>query len=365
MHRPTSHDVAERAGVAQSTVSRVFSGKSRGRVSVELESRIRRAAEELGYEPLPSGRALSSGRSYAIGLVVTDFENVFFGPFARGAQRAAAESGYSVSIIEAGEGAQAESAMRLLSLGHVDGLLLFAIAPPALPAAIDRRRITLVESIAPGFSCVAFDSAGGIASAVSRLAGDGHRRIAYLSVNNQRWTFRKRAEAFRQAAADHGLPSDPGLLATADFNLESIVAVASKLLREVRPTAIVCADDMVTAGVYRAAVMERLHIPNHLSVISFGGTVISRVLTPVPTSLTVSAADLGEIAIGLQIANFATERDPQHVYIPTTLRDGESTAPCVGNADARGGAAARRPSDRDPDRHAAAADPRFSRGSSS
>src|ERR687893_1538483 len=97
-HRVTSVDVARHAGVSQSTVSLVFSGKGSGRVSEATQERLRRAARELGYRPNMAAQALRLGSSRAVALLVPDVTNPFFSRVLRGAQRAAQAAGYTVVL---------------------------------------------------------------------------------------------------------------------------------------------------------------------------------------------------------------------------------------------------------------------------
>src|SRR3954453_5209714 len=100
--RVTSVDVARRAGVSQSTVSLVLSGKGRGRISARTEEAVRAAAAELGYRPNLAARTLRTGVARTVGLVVPDITNPFFGRMMRGAQRAAQQAGYTVVLVDAG-----------------------------------------------------------------------------------------------------------------------------------------------------------------------------------------------------------------------------------------------------------------------
>ena len=100
--RVTSVDVARRAGVSQSTVSLVLSGKAAGRISARTEEAVRAAAQELGYRPNVAARALRTGVARSVALVVPDITNPFFGRVLRGAQRAAQSAGYTVVLVDIG-----------------------------------------------------------------------------------------------------------------------------------------------------------------------------------------------------------------------------------------------------------------------
>src|ERR687895_2300496 len=129
--RVTSVDVARHAGVSQSTVSLVFSGKGSGRVSEATQERVRRAARELGYRPNLAAQALRLGTSRAVALLVPDITNPFFSRVLRGAQRAAQEAGYTVALVDTGNDRRWEAqSFEALRAGPVDGYLLFEVLPP-------------------------------------------------------------------------------------------------------------------------------------------------------------------------------------------------------------------------------------------
>src|SRR5688500_3497163 len=134
IERPTSIDVARCAGVSQSTVSLVFSGKGRGRVSEATQERVRRCARELGYRPNAAAQALRLGSSRAVALLVPDMTNPFFSRVLRGAQRAAAEAGYIVILVDTRNDRHWESqSFEAPRAGPVDGYMLFDGTAPDAP----------------------------------------------------------------------------------------------------------------------------------------------------------------------------------------------------------------------------------------
>ena len=131
IERPTSIDVARCAGVSQSTVSLVLSGKARGRVSDATAERVRECARELGYRPNVAAQALRLGASRAVALLVPDMTNPFFSRVLRGAQRAAAKAGYIVILVDTQNDRHWESqSFEALRAGPVDGYLLFEVTAP-------------------------------------------------------------------------------------------------------------------------------------------------------------------------------------------------------------------------------------------
>src|SRR5919198_1449533 len=130
-HRVTSVDVARHAGVSQSTVSLVFSGKGQGRVSQATQEAVRRSARELGYRPNVAAQALRLGTSRAVALLVPDITNPFFSRVLRGAQRAGQRAGYTVVLVDTANDRRWEAqSFEALRAGPVDGYLLFEVTPP-------------------------------------------------------------------------------------------------------------------------------------------------------------------------------------------------------------------------------------------
>ncbi|WP_298134256.1 LacI family DNA-binding transcriptional regulator [Micropruina sp.] len=303
--RPTGADVARLAGVNQASVSRVFAGKASGRVSPEIEERIREAARTLGYQPHASGRSLRSGRTDALGLVVTDFENPYFGGVSRGAQREARAQGRSIVLMEADFDGETFLPYQALDAGLVDGLLLFSIGPPPRTAARPGQ-VTLIESEQDGFGSVVFDSALGMNQAVTHLTGLGHRRIGYLGAAIDRWTFRHRHAAWL-AAMESIAPDAAGPEASAPLNLDAAALATRRLLSSGRPpTALICADDVLAAGAFRAAAELGLSIPGDLSVVGFGGTIVGDAVWPRLTGIAASGSELGAAAVALHLAQQQT-----------------------------------------------------------
>src|SRR5829696_7138441 len=178
--RQTSNDVARCAGVSQSTVSLVLSGKAEGRVSEATQERVRRCARELGYRPNVAAQALRLGASRAVALLVPDMTNPFFSRVLHGAQRAAAAAGYIVILVDTQNDRRWEAqSFEALRAGPVDGYLLFEVdAPEALGPD---PNVVLMEAEAPRRLSVRFDAEAGAAAAIRHLLELGHRRVAHLA----------------------------------------------------------------------------------------------------------------------------------------------------------------------------------------
>jgi DNA-binding LacI/PurR family transcriptional regulator len=321
----TSVDVARHAGVSQSTVSLVFSGKGRGRVSEATQERVRRSARDLGYRPNVAAQALRLGASRAVALVVPDITNPFFNRVLRGAQRAAQEAAYTVVLVDTGRdpGWEAQS-FEALRAGPVDGYLLFVVSEPEELGP--DQHVVLMETEAPRRPSVRVDAEGGAAAAFHHLVELGHLRIGHLAAAFDAPTFHLREKARRRVLAEAGLDPDDQPRAITTIGIEEAHVAAGPLLDE-RPTAAFCDDDLIAAGLYMAARERGLKIPRDLSVVGFDDMDFARALEAPLTTVALDAEKLGATAFGLLEERMAGRETRKRVVLPATLLVRESTAP--------------------------------------
>jgi DNA-binding LacI/PurR family transcriptional regulator len=312
--------------VSQSTVSLVFSGKGRGRVSEATADRVRECARELGYRPNAAAQALRLGSSRAVALLVPDMTNPFFARVLRGAQRAAAEAGYIVILVDTQNDRHWESqSFEALRAGPVDGYLLFEVTAPE--ALGEDENVVLMETEAPRRPSVRFDGEAGAAAAFEHFVELGHTRIGHLAAAFRALTFQDRERARRRVLSEAGLDPDAQPRAMTPITIEDARANGLELLDR-KPTAVFCDDDVIAAGLYLAARDRRVRIPEDLSVIGFDDMDFARVLTPPLTTVALDAQLLGSRAFALLQERLAGKRTRKRVVLPAELRVRESTARC-------------------------------------
>jgi DNA-binding LacI/PurR family transcriptional regulator len=322
--RPTSIDVARCAGVSQSTVSLVFSGKGRGRVSEATADRVRECARELGYRPNLAAQALRLGASRAVALLVPDMTNPFFSRVLRGAQRAAAAAGYIVILVDTQNDRHWESqSFEALRAGPVDGYLLFEVTAPE--ALGPDESVVLMETEARGRPSVRFDGEGGAAAAFEHLVALGHHRIGHLAAAFRALTFQHREEARRRVLGAAGL--DPNLQprVLTPISIEDARINAGPLLDQ-EPTAVFCDDDVIAAGLYLAARERGLRVPDQLSIIGFDDMDFARVLEPPLTTVALDAELLGSTSFELLEMRIKGRPTRRQVVLPAELLVRGSTA---------------------------------------
>ncbi|MFF3847527.1 LacI family DNA-binding transcriptional regulator [Streptomyces sp. NPDC002328] len=328
--RPTSRDVAQAAGVSQAAVSLVLGDKWRGRVSETTAERVRQAARELGYRPNLAARHLRLGRTRTVLLVVPALTTEFFAGVYTGAARVAAEHGFGVVLYPSPEGVGPARDPFASAQAAVDGVIASSMAADALTAISgDQLPLVMLDSDPAGSlgaATVNLDIADGVRQIADHLLGLGHRRFLHLAADIPSWTFRVRA---RELAARLGAtPGTTVRTAPAPISIDGALTAAEAALNnpDARPTAVVCDDDKLAAGVYKAARRLGLRVPDDLSVTGLDDLALAGALDPELTTVRLDAELFGERGMNALLA-VLDGRAPQEGDIPVQLVVRGSTAP--------------------------------------
>lgn len=267
--RPTSHDVARRAGVSQPTVSRAL--RDDPNVSDETRRLVREAAAELGYILSQRGRSLSTRLTGQIGVVVSDLANPFYLEVLDTVHDALARDELRMLVLTPDEDDDAFLA-RLLD-GSLDGAILTTtFLTSQLPAELARRGFPFVllnreSDELEGDTCVV-DSVAGARLAASELLRLGHREIGALFGPMTTSTGRDREIGFRRELLEHGITLEAARWRRGAFDFAYGHQGALELL-ESAPTAIFAANDVVAIGAYNAIRSRAIAMPDDLTLIGF------------------------------------------------------------------------------------------------
>jgi LacI family transcriptional regulator len=276
--------VAQRAGVAVSSVSRAFSpGES---VSAETRARIFEAARAVGYIPDAVARSLRRGTTSTIGCVVANIANPTFAQIITGAGQSLQSHGYAMLIANSAEGAQNEvSQLEMLQRHRVDGMLISVVDESnretrAQLAAIKTAGVILDRDL-PGlanFGRVLFDHQAGLTDAVAALAQLGHQRLAFIGGTPSTRPTRERSQAFMKACGKLSITGVTRLGSYADAHGE---ASAHELLTGTSaPSAIIAGSNQILIGVLRAIRTLALRIPQDVSLVTCDEVPLMDALQP-------------------------------------------------------------------------------------
>ncbi|MEW2495638.1 LacI family DNA-binding transcriptional regulator [Streptomyces nodosus] len=328
--RPTSRDVARTAGVSQAAVSLVLGDKWRGRVSPATAERVRQAARELGYRPNLAARNLRLGRTRTVLLVVPALTTEFFAGVYTGAARIAAAHGFGVVLYPSPEGVGPAKDPFHSARAALDGVIASSMAADALTAIRgDQLPLVMLDSDphgSLGAATVNLDIADGARQVARHLLALGHRHLLHLAADIPSWTFRVRA----QALATHigALPDTTLSTAHAPISIDDARTATETALRAPgpRPTAVICDDDKLAAGAYKAARRLGLRIPEDLSITGLDDLALATALDPELTTVRLDAELFGEHGMHALLA-VLEGRTPEQGDIPVELVVRGSTAP--------------------------------------
>lgn len=314
----TIKDVAQRAGVSISTVSRVLNQSAP--VSPDLVTKVKTAISEMGYRPQTAARALAGRRTKTIGLMLAEIGTDFYPLMIAGIESEARKNRFNLLINVVGEDVmEMEEIPFTLGEHNTDGLLVF-------PASLSDKElirlhendfpIVLVQRTPPEglqIPSVTIENRQKSKEIVDHLIEvHGYRRIAFLSGLDMHEDAGQRERGYRDSLAGHGIPFDPQLQAQGYFQKkESQETVNDWLARGVQFDAIFAGDDISAIGALSALNQAGVRVPEEVAVVGFDDVEVARYLSPPLTTVTIPIEEVGRVAIRklLQlIQSGATER---------------------------------------------------------
>lgn len=308
--RVTIIDVAQRAGVHWSTVSRALNPEKRHLISPEMIERVEACVKELGYRANALASGLRTQRSRTIGVIVSNLGDPVHPPIVRAIEDRFAEIGYVTIVGNTDNYPDRQAALidRFIRQG-VEGLVVatFARNDPIIGSCIDASIPTVAVFRDPECEfvpSVRVDDAKAMEIAVHHLAEHGHRRIGHIggpqSVSTGYWRHRGYRRACR-ALAKIGVT--PSVAFGAEFTVEDGEIACRALLRD-NPdiTAIVAANDMLAVGALRHLQLSGIRCPADISIVGMNDMLLMDAIAPALTTIRTPTADLGMRAATLLIA---------------------------------------------------------------
>ena len=347
MARVRISDVAAAAGVSTATVSLVLNDRT-ARISEVTADRVRRAAAEVGYTPNSVARGLRTQRSHTVGMISDRIATTpFAGRMLAGAQDVAREHGYLVFLVdtEADETVERE-AIRALADQQVDAMIYACMWHRVVDVPSSLPRGTVFLDCRPtdgGFPAVVPDDRAGGVEAVRALVAAGHRRIAYVDVDEPHPPVASylRHEGYLQVLAEAGIAPDPALHVRGDTSSAGGRQATDRLLdlpEEQRPTALFCFNDRMAAGAYVAAHRRGLVIPQDLSIVGYDDQqLVAADLDPPLTTVALPHYEMGrwamEVALGIRTPDDLGA--PHLMPCPIVDRDSVGPPPATAASDSR------------------------------
>lgn len=257
-------DVARLLGISPSTVSRAFNHPTMLRP--DTVARVQAAAAEIGYVPNSHARALITGRSGAVGLIVPDITNPFFPKLVRHAQRAAENAGLSMFVAETTSDPEQER-RHLASLApQTEGVIVASsrLSAPELRQIGARMRLVLINNDTDGLPRVLISSRAALREGIIHLHRAGRRRFLYLGGPRRSWSDGERRDAVATTAAELGVH-------LAELRVESGTYTEAHALApgvvSARADAVIAFDDVLAHGIMHGLQQTGIDVPADVAVL--------------------------------------------------------------------------------------------------
>jgi LacI family transcriptional regulator len=327
-------DVAKRARVSIATVSRVVNRISS--VDPELAKRVWKAVDEIGYLPNTQARALVSGRSRILGLIVSEITNPFFPELVQEFENLAVAQGYEVMIGSTNyDPARTELLVRRMLQRNVDGVavMTFGIEEELVQRLVESEfPLVFVDAgpDLPNIRILKVNYEEGIRQAVQHLAALGHRSMAFITGPLHLRSAVARRDAFVKSMKELGLTAPAGFIVTGTHTMEGGIAAMERMLALPElPTAVLCSNDMTAIGVLHGLYRTTHSVPQEISVVGFDDIHLAQFMLPPLTTVQMSCRDLADAAVEALRAGVETDHrkaTQKEWPIPTRLVVRQSTA---------------------------------------
>ncbi len=328
-------DIAQDLGVSVITVSKAL--RNHRDISTATKARVLKRVEELNYRPNYAARALVTGRSHSIGLIVPELVNSFFSEVAKGLARVLSKSGFSLLISSAEADPEIEkSAIDQLLARRVDALLIASsqwtveafrrVEEANVPyILLDRSFVGLPANF------VGVDDVRVGTIATEHLIEIGCRTIAHIS-GRRISTASGRLTGYKQALAAHSLPCNPEYIILDDrleesTHVEGYEAAVKLLKLNPRPDAIFCFNDAIAIGAMAAILDAGLSIPDDVALVGCANLQYDNFLRVPLTSVDQQSVAIGQRAARLAIRLITSDRTlpPKTILLDPKLVIRDST----------------------------------------
>ncbi|WP_425040349.1 LacI family DNA-binding transcriptional regulator [Primorskyibacter sp. S187A] len=330
---PTLEDVARAAGVSTATVSRCLNKPDK--VVATTRERVLAAVEQLGYTPHFGARIMAARQTFTIGAIIPTMENAIFAQGLQAFQEAVHARGYTLLVSSSAyqPEREAEQIRTLLSRG-ADGLLLIGYdRDPETYKMLAQKRTPVLATWAydatQAIPAVGFDNHAAMFALAQHVLSLGHAHIGVISGmtrGNDRAA--ERLTAIRLAAAGAGLGAEALPVIETPYSIENGAEAFAELMRRtLRPSVVLCGNDVLAAGAVRQAAAMGLRVPEDVSITGFDDIELARVVTPALTTVHVPHRAMGAKAAEVLINMVEGGTNAPSIALETTLKLRASLGP--------------------------------------
>jgi LacI family transcriptional regulator len=325
----TIHDIARRAGVSPSTVSRVLNGGTP--VAPDKRAAVMAIINSLHYRPNVVAQGLARGKSHSVGVLTQEISNLFFGQILKGIEHRLRGTGYYPLFASGWHAHEGIDALEMLLAHRVDSMVIVGgwVADEYLLEVAERVPLVAISRTIAGLEdhCVQVENFQGAYEATKHLIDLGHTRIAHVTGLPHHPHAIERREGYCKALRDAGLVVDPDLILEGDFEEPSGLDAVQDLIRTRKPfTALFMSNDRMAYGALLALYRHGLRVPDDVSIVAFDDQPSSAYTLPPLTTVRQPTFEIGAATAEAVLRLLQGERLSLPV-VPTSLVVRDSTAP--------------------------------------
>ncbi|MFB9864244.1 LacI family DNA-binding transcriptional regulator [Rufibacter immobilis] len=338
MKKTTIHDIARELNVTFSTVARALNDHPA--ISVATKAAVLETAKRLNYQQNKLASSLRSGRTNVIGIIVPSLDTSFFSSVVHGIEKVMNENGYSVLLYQTGESLTREQkGIETFLQSRVDGVLSSVSSETdgnEMYAQLRKRQVPLlffdraIQEL-PVPSVTINDYQGGFA-ATEHLIGQGFRRIAHITSDQNLTIFNERLRGYREALLKHGLPFQEDLVFRGRVSLELGKTSVQQLLAQGHSfDAVFAAEDYTAMGALQQLLENGIRVPKEVGVVGFANEAFGAFVTPSLSTVDQQTVKMGEETARLFLKLFGSKdfygTNPEHIVLDPILIPRNSSQP--------------------------------------
>jgi DNA-binding LacI/PurR family transcriptional regulator len=325
------YDIAKKAGVSPSTVSRAL--ENHPRIGAATRKRIQEMAVEMNYIPSTVAKSLATKKTWTIGMVLAGVSDPFMGRVVEGVEQVALENGFNVFISTSQNDLRREIAViETLQKRQVDGILiisthLFGRSPRFFEQS--KVPVVLINEQNPdkNMHFVSVDDVREARLAVEHLIALGHRRIGYVSILDRPQSNQHRFKGYQDALEAAGIAVDPALIFSS-YTIEDRASVGEASLEPllaVGATSVFCYNDAAAIGLLAACHKRGISVPDKLSIMGFDDIDMAAYTMPQLTTIRQPRFELGHRAMQMML-DLLNGQEPENQILPCELVVRQTTA---------------------------------------
>ena len=325
----TIQDIAKKAKVSKSTVSRVLNNTTP--VEAKKRAAVLKAMKKLNFKPNVFARTLAGGRSMTLGIVTQNIGSPFYDSVTMGVIKGLAGTGYSPIIADGQWNQELEvAAIRTLIDRQVDGVIMVGgdLDAATLKEVSDEVPMVQAARHLEGWKdrCIWIDNVAAAKKATQYLIEAGHQKIAHIAGIRDHQDSSDRLLGYQQALREANLDESDQLIAQGDFSARSgVLAIETLLLRGVVFSAVFAANDEMASGARLALYRRNIRVPEDVSIVGFDDQPNSAYMTPPLTTVSQPAHEMGEAASKM-LVNIIAEQPFEVPVLPADLVIRESVS---------------------------------------